>query len=149
MKLAIEHADGVADEAGLRWALAGGAAVLLVAIGAFHIASARRGAGGAARWSRFACIVALVSLAAFGGGLEIATLTILVVLVCGAALAVEAVSVREAGGHVWRLAAAAVQPPEPPFRPPAPSARAPDCVPAPFLCRCCLHGKRQRACARQ
>ena len=39
----------------------------------------------------------------------------------GISLAIEAISVREAGGHVWALAAAAVQPPEPPFRPPAPS----------------------------
>jgi len=67
------------------------------------------------------CIVALVALAALGEGLKTPTLTLLVVFVAGASLAIEAVSVREAGGHVWALAAAAVQPPEPPFRPPTAS----------------------------
>jgi len=125
VKLAIEHAEGVADVPGIRWALAGGAALLLVAIGAFHIASANREPA-VLSMSRGLCIVALVALAATGGGLQIPTLTLLVVLVAGFSLAIEAVSVREAGGHVWALAAAAVQPPEPPFRPPAPSALPPD-----------------------
>ena len=125
VKLAIEHADGVADDPGLRWALAGGAAALLVAIGAFHMASERREPA-ALSISRALCIAALIALAATGAGLQIPTLTLLVVMVAGISLAIEAVSVREAGGHVWALAAAAVQPPEPPFRPPAPSAIPPD-----------------------
>ncbi len=45
VKLAIEHADDLAEEPGLRWALAGGAAVLLAAIAAFHLASAQREPG--------------------------------------------------------------------------------------------------------
>jgi len=120
VKLAIEHAEGLAEVPGIRWALAGGAALLLLAIGAFHIASANREPA-LLSISRGLCIVALVALAALGEGLKTPTLTLLVVFVAGASLAIEAVSVREAGGHVWALAAAAVQPPEPPFRPPTAS----------------------------
>ncbi len=125
VKLAIEHAEGAAEDPGIRWALAGGAALLLVAIGAFHVASANREPA-VLSISRGMCIVALIALAATGSALQIPTLTVLVVLVAGISLAIEAVSVREAGGHVWALAAAAVQPPEPPFRPPVPSALPPD-----------------------
>ena len=65
VKLAIEHAEGVAEVPGIRWALAGGAALLLVAIGAFHIASANREPA-VLSIARGLCIAALVALAALG-----------------------------------------------------------------------------------
>lgn len=118
VKLGIKYAEDVAEDPGLRWALAGGAAVLLAAIAAFHVASAQREPG-VLSVARIGCIAALVAMAAFGAALEVPTFTILAVLACGAALLIEAISVREAGGRVRAFAAAAFEPPEPVFRRPA------------------------------
>jgi low temperature requirement protein LtrA len=116
VKLAIEHANEVAENPGVRWALAGGAAVLLTAIAAFHLASASREPRFLS-FARLVCVAALLAIAAFGSGLKLPTLTILAVLVSGTALLIEAISVRQASGRVMAFAAAAIQPPEQPWRP--------------------------------
>ncbi len=94
VRLAIEHADAAAEVAGARWALAGSAAVFLLILTAFHMASSRSEPAVIAL-GRLGCVVLLVTLAAGGGTFPVVTLVILVALLLVAAMLLEAVSMRD------------------------------------------------------
>jgi len=94
-RLAIDDAGGLADVAGERWALAGSAALFLLVIGAFHLASARA-EHPVISLLRLACVVPLIALAAAGDRFPVTTLMVLVAIACGVAMLLEAVSMRDA-----------------------------------------------------
>ena len=94
VRLAIEHADGAAEVAGARWALAGSAAVFLLILGAFHLASARAEPAVIAV-TRLGCVCLLVALAAGGSAFPVVTLVVLVAVLLGTAMLLEAVSMRD------------------------------------------------------
>jgi low temperature requirement protein LtrA len=114
-KLAVKHADDLAQEPGERWAVAGGAALALAMVAAFHWASEHReplglGAG------RLAVVAGLIALAAGGGPLPLTTFMVLVTALLGLALLIEGFSMREsARGAFARM----VQPPQKPGLGPA------------------------------
>jgi low temperature requirement protein LtrA len=66
--LAAHTGNRFALSAGERWALCGGPAAFLLAIGAIHLVNARRVGDGRA-WTRFGTATAVCCLAAFGGKL--------------------------------------------------------------------------------
>jgi low temperature requirement protein LtrA len=110
VKLAIKHADEIAYDPGSRWALIGGAALFLVVLMAFHVASSRREPP-LISVLRALLIVGLLALAAGGGELPQVTLSVLVTVAVLVGLLLEALSVRESErGALSRL----IQPAERP-----------------------------------
>jgi low temperature requirement protein LtrA len=114
-KLAIKKADALAADPGVRWALAGGAALFLLLIAAFHVASGNREPRTIAAGRVLAGAV-LVALAAGAAGLKLVSLVVIVVLVLLVALLLETLSVRDRGRAVLSRLAALTEPPEPVFR---------------------------------
>jgi len=94
-RLAIDDAGGLAELSGERWALAGAAAVFLLVIGAFHLASTRA-EHAVFGVLRLGCVALLVALAAAGDRFPVTTLVVLVALTLGVAMLIEAVSMRDA-----------------------------------------------------
>ena len=110
VKLAIKHAEEIAYDPGSRWALAGGAALFLLSVVAFHAASQRR-APGLISLLRLVVVGGLVAIAAAGTNLPQTTVSLLVLIGITLGLLLEALSVRDAErAALMRL----VRPPERP-----------------------------------
>jgi low temperature requirement protein LtrA len=93
-KLAVKHADELAESGGERLAVAGGAALALLVIAAFHVASQHREPVGFSV-ARLGAAGAILALGAGGAALPLTTFTVLTTLLLGAALLIEGVSMRE------------------------------------------------------
>ena len=110
VKLAIKHAEEIAHDPGSRWALAGGAALFLIALTFFHLASSRREPP-LISLLRLVVVAGLLVLAAAGGQLPQTTLSVVVTVAILLGLMLEALSVRESErGALARLVQPAQRP---------------------------------------
>jgi len=107
-RMAIDDAGALAELSGERWALAGSAAVFLLVIGAFHLASTRA-EHAVFGLLRLGCIALLLVLAAAGERFPVTTLMVLVAVTLAVAMLLEAVSMRDTLRGALRRA---VAPPE-------------------------------------